>query len=153
MKWYTMAFNGALLARGFWLYIWDIRGQGKRIFYVGRTGDSSSANASSPFRRIGQHLDDRPRARANAMARNLRTVGIDPLRCSFRMIGIGPIFEEQRDFGRHKVFRDRAASLEHRVAEHLRSRNLTVIGRHSKPKNQSTRGIQEIIEVVDAQIK
>ena len=44
------------LERGFWLYVWVIDGAGDTLHYVGRTGDSSSSNAQSPFNRMGQHL-------------------------------------------------------------------------------------------------
>ena len=38
-------FNGELLQRGFWLYIWEIKTPKKKhLYYVGRTGDSSSIN-------------------------------------------------------------------------------------------------------------
>jgi len=54
---YEMSFDGHILQRGFWLYVWRIEFEGKQYYYVGRTGDSSSAHVSSPFNRIGQHLD------------------------------------------------------------------------------------------------
>jgi len=56
---YSIKFDGRLLDRGFWLYVIDIHGPADRHLYVGRTGDSSSPNAASPFSRIGQHLDPR----------------------------------------------------------------------------------------------
>ncbi len=46
---YSMTFDGALLERGFWLYVWRIIEGTRTVLYVGRTGDSSSPNASSPF--------------------------------------------------------------------------------------------------------
>ena len=50
-------FNGGILQRGFWLYVWEVTPLGgKALYYVGRTGDSSSTNAQSPFNRMGQHL-------------------------------------------------------------------------------------------------
>lgn len=153
IPWYTMTFHGAILARGFWLYVWDIKGQGKRVFYVGRTGDSSSPNASSPFRRIGQHLDVRQKAKANALARRLAAAGINPSKCSFKMIGIGPLHPEQPDFVRHKVYRNRVAALEHQLAQHLRSRGFEVLGIHSKPNSSKEADLAEIARIVDAQIR
>ncbi len=67
---YAMTFDGSLLERGFWLYVWDIRQNDDRYLYVGRTGDSSSANAASPFNRIGQHLDFRANAKATRSVNN-----------------------------------------------------------------------------------
>ena len=152
-KWYSMNFNGAILERGFWLYVWDIKGQGKRCLYVGRTGDSSSAHASSPFRRIGQHLDNRPKAKANAMHRRLEEAGFTPSKCSFQMIAIGPIFPEQPgDFVRHKVYRDRIASLESQLADHLRGRKFVVLGQHGTRRGRRE-SADEILRIVDERIR
>src|SRR5208283_52146 len=102
-----------------------------RYLDVGRTGDSSSANAASPFARIGQHLDFRPTAKGNTLARNLRGVGIDPSHCKFEMIAIGPVFPEERDFVLHCAMRDQAAALEKGLAVALRQRGYRVLGNHS----------------------
>ena len=48
MKAYAMSFDGALLGRGFWLYVWRITDGSRSVLYVGRTGDSSSPHASYP---------------------------------------------------------------------------------------------------------
>ena len=45
-----------MLERGFWLYVWRIASPIGEVLYVGRTGDSSSLNASPPFMRMAQHL-------------------------------------------------------------------------------------------------
>ena len=65
---YSMTFDGHLLNRGFWLYVWLIKGPQSHHVYVGRTGDSSSPHASSPFKRIGQHLDPGPNAKGSAQS-------------------------------------------------------------------------------------
>lgn len=53
----VVEFDGAFLQRGFWLYVWRvIAPNSTEVLYVGRTGDSSSPNAQSPFNRMGQHL-------------------------------------------------------------------------------------------------
>jgi hypothetical protein len=126
-----MRFDGRLLRRGFWLYVWDIRSVGNRVLYVGRTGDSSSANASSPFSRIGQHLNFRENAKANSMARRLAQAGVDPECCEFSMVAIGPLFPEQVDFDAHAKVRDRVSALEAALAQHLRARGYSVLGIHS----------------------
>lgn len=57
-----VAFDGAFLRRGFWLYVWEVVApDGAEYLYVGRTGDSSSPYAQSPFVRMGQHLGFRAR--------------------------------------------------------------------------------------------
>jgi hypothetical protein len=54
---HVFSFDGKLLQRGFWLYVWEITAADHEVFYyVGRTGDSSSPNAQSPFNRMSQHL-------------------------------------------------------------------------------------------------
>ena len=51
---YTLTFPGAMNARGFWLYVWRIESPKGELLYVGCTGDSASANAASPIKRLGQ---------------------------------------------------------------------------------------------------
>ncbi|MBN2562787.1 MAG: hypothetical protein JXQ75_17830 [Phycisphaerae bacterium] len=126
-----MSFSGRLLARGFWLYVWRIQSPRGLVLYVGRTGDSASPYASSPFNRIGQHLDFRPKARGNALARQLKAAGIDPLECQFDMVAIGPIFAEQQSMEAHRPYRDKMAALEQALAELLRQRGYAVLGQHA----------------------
>jgi hypothetical protein len=128
-----MSFDGALLNRGFWLYVWEIKTSRSCHLYVGRTGDSSSANAGSPFMRIGQHLDFRPNAKGSSLARCLRKAGVTPSECTFEMVAIGPIFPEQKDFSSHKLIRDILAALESKLAAELRARGYNVLGSHGRP--------------------
>jgi hypothetical protein len=67
-----LRFEGALLRRGFWLYLWKVHSGARLLVYVGRTGDSSSSFAASPFIRAGRHLDLKEKAKANALVRQLR---------------------------------------------------------------------------------
>jgi hypothetical protein len=74
---HAFAFSGQLLQRGFWLYVWEIQPRdGATIYYVGRTGDSSSQNAQSPFNRMGQHLGFN--VKSNILRRRLKNAGIAP---------------------------------------------------------------------------
>lgn len=93
---FRMRFDGRLLKRGFWLYVWDIRSDRQRVLYVGRTGDSSSVNASSPFARIGQHLNFKENAKANSLAKRLAHARIDHEACAFSMVAMGRLFPEHR---------------------------------------------------------
>ena len=127
---YAMSFDGCLLDRGFWLYVWRIDAPDRSVLYVGRTGDSSSPNAGSPFTRIGQHLDSRDNAKGNALGRRLREAGISPVECSFRMVAIGPVFPEQADMSAHRPVRDRVARLEKELALLLRDRGYEILGIH-----------------------
>ena len=54
---FTVTLDGAILRRGFWLYVWEITTpDGRKVLYVGRTGDKSSPFAQSLFNRLGQNL-------------------------------------------------------------------------------------------------
>jgi hypothetical protein len=132
MKAHAMRFDGALLGRGFWLYVWRITDGERSVLYVGRTGDSSSPHAASPFARIGQHLDARPKAKGNALAKQLRRAGLPPERCTFEMVAVGPLFPEQEDMDLHVVVRDRVAAHERALADHLRVAGYDVLGSHPR---------------------
>src|ERR1700733_14113790 len=88
-KLHTLEFSGSLLLRGFWLYVWIIEtSTGDALLYIGRTGDSSSPNAQSPFNRLSQHLGGNKRV--NALRRHLRQTGIEPETCTkFEMVSFG----------------------------------------------------------------
>ena len=146
---YSMSFDGHLLARGFWLYVWDIRGSSSRQLYVGRTGDTSSPNAQSPFCRIGQHLDPRPNAKGNALARQLARAGIDSSTCSFEMTAVGPIFPEQESFEEHKPLRDQMAALERALADRLRDRKYEVLGTHPRAVPPDAGLFRQVCAIVD----
>lgn len=122
--------DGRILKRGFWLYVWEISDGRREVLYVGRTGDSSSNNAASPFSRFGQHLDFRANAKGNALLKNLRSAGIDPTRSTFELFAVGPLFLEQRDTSKHQVRRDKVAALECALAGHLRELGYDVLGSH-----------------------
>jgi len=129
---YSMMFDGHLLNRGFWLYVWQIQGPVSHHVYVGRTGDSSSAHASSPFKRIGQHLDPSPDAKGNALGKQLQRAGVKYAECSFEMVAIGPIYPEQSDYGAHVPFRNLMAALERAIADELKQRGYVVLGTHPR---------------------
>jgi hypothetical protein len=113
---YDFCFEGGFLKRGFWLYIWEVAVPGgQSLFYVGRTGDSSSVNAQSPFNRMGQHLGFAPNS--SMLRRHLCARGVEPEHCSFRLVAHGPIFEEAKDRDGHYERRDIVAALEKALAE------------------------------------
>ena len=146
---YSMFFDGALLERGFWLYIWDIIKPNERYLYVGRTGDSSSPYAASPFARIGQHLDFRSNAKANSIARRLKEMNLIPSSAKFKMLAIGPLFPEQTSFEDHVVYRDKVAALEKALAEHLQKNGYNVLGTHASKKILDGKMFKEIAKIVN----
>ena len=153
MKIHETEFSGALLERGFWLYVWRIT-QGKKVaFYVGRTGDSSSRYAASPFSRLGQHLDVRETANANTLLRNIRAASFDPLKCHFKLISVGPLFPEQETLEAHRKFRDIIAPLETALADHLRSKNCVVLGSHPKPRPFDRKLLKKVLSKLDGRLR
>jgi hypothetical protein len=141
---YEMGFEGEVLQRGFWLYVWEIVYCKKTYIYVGRTGDSSSPNASSPFNRIGQHLDFRANARGNSLAQRLKEEGVEPKKSKFRMLALGPLFKEQESFEEHKPYRDQMATFEYEIAAYLRNMKYHVLGKHQKGTDVSQDVLEEL---------
>lgn len=108
---HEVIFSGRLLRRGFWLYIWDITTpDANHLYYVGRTGDSSSRYAQSPFNRLGQHLGFNKNS--NVLRRRLQASGIDADNCTYRLVAYGPIFQEAKTVEEHRERRDRIAAFE-----------------------------------------
>ena len=145
---YQMAFDGEVLERGFWLYVWKIQSEDREVFYVGRTGDSSSPHASSPFNRIGQHLDFRKNAKGNSLAKRLREAGMNPMTSKFSMLAMGPIFPEQPDFEAHKPYRDQMATFELEVADYLKSEDHDVLGIHHAGQPVSAEKLTDLLDQV-----
>jgi hypothetical protein len=91
---FKLILPGTMLRRGFWLYVWRVMtADDRELFYVGRTGDNSSPNASPPFTRMGQHLGFAKNQ--DALRRNLMARGICPEDChAFHLVAHGPIHPE-----------------------------------------------------------
>lgn len=121
-------FDGQFLSRGFWLYAWEVSlPSDTTIVYVGRTGDSSSPHAQSPFNRMGQHLG---RAVNSSMLRNhLDKQGADPDQCRYRLIAHGPVLPEvaTKEMADHKVSRDVVAAMEKQLATDLKDAGYDVV--------------------------
>ncbi len=153
-----MRFDGEVLRRGFWLYIWDIRFQNQRFTYVGGTGDISSVNASSPFARIGRHLNPNKNAKGNSIATRLKDNNIDQCECSFDMVAIDPIFPEvedkdkDKDKAEHKRLALIVGRLEGELARILKARanrTYVVLGKHPVPTGYDPVLLQQVLTIVD----
>ncbi|MSR58901.1 MAG: hypothetical protein EXS05_14835 [Planctomycetaceae bacterium] len=142
-------FDGRILQRGFWLYVWTISHQNEEFLYVGRTGDSSSKYASSPFSRIGQHLDLRAKAKANSLLRNIREKKLEPTSCKFELFAIGPLFDEQADMASHRKHRDIVAPLEAALASYLKAAGYQVLGTHGSRKPLDESLFREVLAIVN----
>ena len=115
---HVITMSGAMLKRGFWLYVWRIKTPQGEMLYVGRTGDSSSPRANPPYLRMGQHLGNNEKQ--NALRRQLLKKGVEPEDCgSFELISYGPLFPEQNDLAEHKQPRDIVAALEKELRDSL----------------------------------
>ena len=122
----TLNFNGELLQRGFWLYVWEIQTPKKKhLYYVGRTGDSSSINARSPFNRMGQHLGFHKNS--NVLRRHLENKRIIPENCHFQLISHGPILKESKNKDKYRKRRDVIAAMEKALADEMTAVGYNVI--------------------------
>jgi len=89
----TMSIPGAMIRRGFWLYVWRAETSDGDFLYVGRTGDNSSPNAVAPYTRMGQHLGYQ--TTQNALRKHLAAKGLPPEDCiAFHLTAHGPIHPE-----------------------------------------------------------
>ncbi|HXM00831.1 MAG TPA: hypothetical protein VN932_12945 [Rhizomicrobium sp.] len=99
------------------MYVWEITPPDRgSVYYVGRTGDSSSTNAQSPFNRMGQHLGFAENS--NMLRKYLDGRQIDAGLCHFRLVSLGPIESESNatDRTEHDERRDIVAAMEKALA-------------------------------------
>ncbi len=125
---YTVHLDGSVLRRGFWLYVWEVTTpDGEKLVYVGRTGDSSSPNAQSPFNRMGQHLGFAENS--SMLRRHLAARGVDPRDCELRMVSHGPVLDEAGNMEDHKILRDEMAAMERELADDLAAAGYDVLNK------------------------
>jgi hypothetical protein len=92
---HKISFDGRVLARGFWLYVWEItKPNGGLIYYVGRTGDKASGVCQSPFDRFSKHLG--ANSKNNALQSHLKKHKLKQEHCSFRFHALGPILADSK---------------------------------------------------------
>lgn len=145
-----MTFDGTLLDRGFWIYAIRLTGaSGKNYLYIGRTGDNSSKNAASPFQRIVNHLNLRPSAKANSLAKLITKHRILTATTHFRMTAVGPLFPEQMDFESHKPIRNQMTAIEKAVADHFRSKGYDILGKHDDNPAKNPEMTRQVIAALE----
>jgi hypothetical protein len=121
---HEVAFEGGLLARGFWLYVWEITiTNGRHVYYVGCTGDKSSGVCQSPFDRFSKHLG--ANVNNNALQRHLTRNKLNREACSFRFYAFGPLLVGRRLSHDRKC--DRVAALEKALANSMRASGYDVL--------------------------
>jgi len=145
MKSHSLTFSGALIERGFWLYVWHVACGTQAIVYVGRTGDSSSQYAASPFNRLGQHLDIRESASANMLLRHMRLKKMEPTAARYTMIAVGPIYPEQQSMELHRRHRNVVAALEAALGQHMVQRGYDVVGNTTSKHTLDQRLFTEVL--------
>ncbi len=128
---YNARFDGALLSRGFWLYVWEIVApDGRTVHYVGKTGDKASRVCQSPFNRFSNHLGGNKHS--NALKRHLAQKKIYPERCQFRFHAYGPLFVDNSK-QTHGELCDVTSGLEKALAEAMSEAGYEVINKvHSR---------------------
>lgn len=133
---HCLTLPGAMLRRGFWLYVWRVEdAEGGEWLYVGRTGDNSSPHASAPYTRMGQHLGTMKNQ--NALRARLRDHGIEAEDCrAFHLVSHGPLHPEvtkQDGLDRealmelHKPYRDEVGAHERDLALALKAAGYRVL--------------------------
>lgn len=88
----TLSFDGIMLSRGFWLYVWEVTSKdGRMVHYLGKTGVKHTRLIPSPYIvasfQLGHSTNN------NALRRHLERAGLDPGQCRFRFHAYGPIFD------------------------------------------------------------
>ena len=125
---HTVTFEGGFLRRGFWLYVWEVLGPAadEPVLYVGRTGDSSSLYAQSPFNRMGQHLGTA--VNSSMLRQHLGRRSLDLEACRYRLVAHGPLLQEaQDDQVLHRERRDRMSASEKALASDLAAAGYDVL--------------------------
>jgi hypothetical protein len=140
-----LSLPGAMLARCFWLYVWEVTAaDGTKWLYIGRTGDSSSPNAQSPFVRLSQHLGQNPKS--NALRRNLVKAGVDVGACrSFKLTACGPILAEQANMERHRPLRDKMAALEKGLSDALELAGYLTVNKVNSHKPMDQQLLRQVL--------
>lgn len=123
---HTIEITSDILQRGYWLFVWEsVTPEGKRLYYVGRTGETSEASAQSPFFRIGGHLNDKPYN--GPLQKHLKKAGTPADQCSFRLITYGPVYSEPENPKTHESRREQMSAMEKALARALKRSDLEVI--------------------------
>lgn len=124
---YTAVIPPEMLKRGFWLYVWIITLTGDRtVHYVGRTANSSSPHAQSPFGRISGHLGSNQNS--SALQRNLTKHAIEFNQCiRLEVVAHGPLHDEVNNMGAHTPLRDKMHALERDLCNAMKGAEYEVL--------------------------
>lgn len=120
-----------LLKRRFWIYVWEVEiGTGGVLHYVGMTGDTSTYNPQSPFKRATDHLGFNDNS--NPLRRYLNEKGHALESCSaLGLVAYGPLYDVPSDPKAYRATRGKVAALERELSGALRAANYEVV--HADP--------------------
>jgi hypothetical protein len=122
---YQLDFDGAVLVRGFWLYVWEVLvNDGRILHYFGKTGDKSSGVSQSPFDRLTKHLGSN--RNNNALRRILAKNKVYPEQCHFRFNTCRPFFYTE-SAKTHSELCDITSSLERALADAMAAAGYVVL--------------------------
>jgi hypothetical protein len=151
MQTYALQFDGSILRRGFWLYVWRISlKDGTVVHYVGRTGDSSSLKAQSPFNRITQHLS--LNKNHNTLRKHLQAHGVEADACAFQFVAHGPVMAEGQTRAEHDVRRDRIAAIEKALADAMGRAGYKVLNTVSSKKQLDRELLGQVLDAFRAEV-
>ena len=154
MKISRMSFDGTLLGRGYWIYAIIIYYKSNEMYlYIGRTGDNSSANAGSPFQRVMDHFNLRQSVPMNTIKDLIKKNEHEFSNIYFRLLAVGPLSPEQKDYESHKPIRNKMTALEKYVADYFVSKGYNVIGKHDDNEAKDQELNAKVIEALEPQIE
>ena len=131
---HVLTLPGAMLRRGFWLYVWRVETPVGELLYVGRTGDNSSPHATAPYTRMGQHLG--AAKTQNALRKHLEKRQVDLQACTFHLVSHGPLYQEVARvdgatraalMAAHMPLRDIVGAMEKALADDLTAAGYAVL--------------------------
>jgi hypothetical protein len=116
-----------LLKRGFWIYVWKVETPpGDIVHYVGMTGDTSTYNPQSPFKRAADHLGFNDNS--NPLRKYLSKWGHDLESCrALDLVAYGPLYEVPQDATAYGRVRGKVAALEKALSAALRAAKYEVV--------------------------
>ena len=147
---HAVQFDGSLLCEGFWIYVIRIEHNKKCYYYVGRTGDSSSPSAGSPFSRLASHFSHKKNNRSSYLKAHFLKHKINLEASRYTLWAYGPIFKKATDWKMHKLRRNTTALIEAELAEYMRtSLELTVIGSYPRRGKYNMQLFKKIIQGIE----
>ena len=78
---------------------------------------------------------------------------MNPERCKYRLVAIGPLFGEQKTAEKHRFYRDIVAPLESQLAYHLRNKGYEILGKHPKLRPYDEGLFSEVLRLLKHELQ